>query len=348
MKALVLEKIGTLRVQDVELPAPDEDEVRIRVAATGICGSDVHGFTGENGRRFPGQVMGHESSGIIDAVGSDVSEFRVGEKVTFNPVVIPLEDTREFLGREQRHPSKTVIGVAPSYVSAFAEYLVVPSRNVVKLSDSMPLEIGALVEPLAVAVHAVRQSGASSEDSVLVIGGGPIGQSVVIALQMHGIKNIALSELQPSRRELVESLGAKLVDPTADDFAEGVAKVLGARPAVVIDAVGLTITLNSALQACREGGTICLVGMGAPEVQIPAYQVSTEERTLVGSFTYSAKDFSDAADWVGENFERLLPLVSEIVSIDQAEQKFSELASGADIPGKVLVRFFDEEDEYEA
>ncbi|WP_168212332.1 alcohol dehydrogenase catalytic domain-containing protein, partial [Salmonella enterica] len=117
----------------------------------------VHGYTGENGRRFPGQVMGHESSGVIAAVGDDVDGFAEGTPVTFNPVVVPAEDAAAFAGREQHHAGKHVIGVAKEIPAAFADYVVIPARNVVPLPADLPIELGALIEPLAVAVHAVRR-----------------------------------------------------------------------------------------------------------------------------------------------------------------------------------------------
>ncbi|MGB4135548.1 MAG: alcohol dehydrogenase catalytic domain-containing protein, partial [Microbacterium sp.] len=217
MRAVVLREIGALEVQERPAPTPESAEVLIRVAATGICGSDVHGYTGENGRRFPGQIMGHESVGYIESVGADVdpAAFPTGAVVTFNPVVVPAADVAEFAGREQHHPGKIVIGVAPDRQAAFADYVAVPARNVVLLPEGMPVVYGALVEPLAVAVHAVRRALADGDRRALVIGGGPIGQSVVLALRMHGVTAIALSEPDAGRRALCERLGARTIDPLA-------------------------------------------------------------------------------------------------------------------------------------
>src|SRR4249920_205973 len=176
MRALVLQDYGRLVVEDLPNPSPVADEVLIRVLATGICGSDVHGFTGENGRRIPGQIMGHESVGRVEELGPDVpgGVFRHGQTVTFNPVVIPEGDLTAYAGREQQSPNKYVIGVRPDIVSSFAELITVPARNVVPLPEDMPTAHGALVEPFAVAVHAVRRSGARPGQRAFVAGGGPI------------------------------------------------------------------------------------------------------------------------------------------------------------------------------
>jgi threonine dehydrogenase-like Zn-dependent dehydrogenase len=341
MKALRLEELGQLAVVDLPDPQPGPGEVRLRIIATGICGSDIHGFTGENGRRVPGQVMGHESVARIDALGDGVTGLEVGAIATFNPVVVPADEADAFEGREQMAPGKHVIGVAPHVVSSFAQLITVPAGNVVPLPAAMPVELGALIEPLAVSVHAVRRSGARPGDRVVVLGGGPIGQSTVLALQMAGVERIAVTELSPSRRELVERLGAVAVDAAGDDVLGALRAALGGAADVAIDAVGIEPTLRTSLQATRIGGTVCLVGMGAPKLGLDAFLVSTEERSIVGSFTYSAQDFRDAAEWIGQAPPQAAELISKAVPLEGGHDAFAELAAHADIPGKVLVRLDD-------
>lgn len=338
MKAVQLKDFGQVEVIEIEDPSPQPGEVLIEVIATGICGSDIHGFTGENGRRVPGQIMGHESVGRVSALGEGVIGIEVGQPVTFNPVVVPPEDVENFAGREQMSPDKKVIGVTPGIVASFAQRIAVPERNVVALPESMPIELGALIEPLAVAVHAVRRAGVESGDSVVVLGGGPIGQSVVLALQMAGIENIVVTEMIRSRRELVEALGAQTVDAAAEDAVQQVTERLGGPADRAIDAVGIEPTVRLALQATSIGSTICLVGMGAPQLTLDAFRISTEERVLTGSFTYSARDFQDAADWMGTAPQQAHQLISRQVPITAAQAEFAHLAEGGDTPGKVLVR----------
>jgi len=340
MLALVLHEIGELRVENRDTPSPDEGEVLIRVVATGICGSDVHGYTGENGRRFPGQIMGHESVGRVAALGpgTDLADLHPEQVVTFNPVVVPAIDAVEYAGREQHSPNKTVLGVAPEVQAAFAEFIVVPARNVVALPDSMPIEYGALIEPLAVAVHAVRRVLSPADQRALVIGGGPIGQSVILAFRLEGVETIYVSEVDPVRRSLCERLGATAVDPTVGSVVEAVVAA-GGLVDVAIDAVGITPTITDALNATAFGGRVCLVGMGSPNLDLPAFRVSTEERTIVGSFTYSAKDFVDAAAFVASGAPEIGELISREVSPDGADGAFRGLSRGDGTAGKVLVRF---------
>ncbi|KIH99661.1 zinc-containing alcohol dehydrogenase [Streptomonospora alba] len=343
MKALQLADFGRMEIVDLQAPEPGPGEVLVRIVATGVCGSDLHGFTGENGRRVPGQVMGHESAGTVAGLGAGVDGLSVGDTVTFNPVVVAEEDVEAYAGREQLSPNKRVVGVTPDIVASFAQRIVVPARNVVPLPPEMPIELGALVEPLAVAVHGVRNAGVQPDDAVVVLGGGPIGQSTVLALQMIGVSRIAVTEVVPSRRALVEELGVTAVDAGAEDAEELVARALGGPADRAIDAVGIEATLRSALRATRIGGTVCLVGMGAPTLTLDAFLISTQERSLVGSFTYSARDFADAAAWIGTAPPQARALISRQVPLAQGPQEFSALAAGDGTPGKVLIRLDEEQ-----
>lgn len=345
MRALVLTDFHRLDLVDVERPEPGPGEVLLRICATGICGSDFHGFTGENGRRVPGQIMGHESSGTIAALGEGVDEaaLPLGAPATFNPVVVPPEQAEEYRGREQHAPGKHVIGVAAEKSASFADFVVVPARNVLLLDAAMPLQLGALIEPLAVAVHAVGLADPRPEERALVVGGGPIGQSVVLALQRAGLSAIAVSEPDARRRELLASLGATALDPADGPLGEQLAGALGGAADLAIDAVGVTPTLADALTATRLGARIVLVGMGSPRLELAAFAVSTEERTIHGSFTYTARDFADATAWIGEHAEQAAALVSETVPPEQAHDAFTALAAGKGPAGKILVRFDSEE-----
>src|SRR3954471_12508770 len=127
MRALMLAEFGRMEVVERPDPSPGPGEALLAIVATGICGSDLHGFTGANGRRVPGQIMGHESVGRVAALGSGVDGITVGEPVTFNPVIIPDEDVRTYAGREQHSPNKYVIGVQHDVVASFAEMITVPA-----------------------------------------------------------------------------------------------------------------------------------------------------------------------------------------------------------------------------
>lgn len=341
MRVLELKNFGELVVTQRDRPAVGDRDVVIDVVVTGICGSDIHGYTGENGRRVLGQVMGHESAGRIAALGALVVDagLHVGQAVTFNPLIACGECEACSVGQQNHCPDRSVIGVNPALISAFAEQIVVPAANVVALSSAIPIAYGALVEPLAVAFHAVRRARVHPGQNVLVVGGGPIGQSVVLAALQEGARAVLVSEMDPGRRELCTRLGATVLDPRAGPLAEQVRAAFGSLADVAIDAVGISATMVGAISSTRFGGVVSLVGMGSPELVLDAYRVSTEEREIVGSFCYTNQDFLDAAAWVDQGSPLLAALISRQVSAEHADAAFAGLAAADGTTGKVLVSF---------
>lgn len=343
MKALVMTGPWALDVQEIADPTPEPDEVVVRIEATGICGSDFHGFTGDTGRRQAGQVMGHETVGYVESVGPAAQGAPApGTLVTVNPVLSCDACEVCASGNEQSCPHRRVIGVAPELISAFADRIAVRASNVVALAAGLTPELGALVEPLAVGYHAAVRGGCGPADRVLVLGGGPIGQACLLAAQRLGAAAVAVSDVNGLRRQLCADLGAAVLDPVAAAAAQGgvggaLADLLGGRATLVLDAVGLTPTVADAIAASTYGARIVLVGMGAPTVQLPAYGISTEERSLIGSFCYSREHFAATADWVGATDVPLARLIDGRIGYDDAAGAFTDLARGSTDASKILV-----------
>ncbi len=338
MQVLVYNGPWDLTVESFDDPRPGPGEVLIRIVATGICGSDIHGFSGETGRRSAGQVMGHETVGRVEALGDGVDPaLRTGTPVTVNPLIACGDCTACRAGAEQSCQNRRVIGVNPDIVSAFSGLMLAPERNVLSLPEEMPIEYGALIEPLSVGFHAASRGDCAAGDAVLVIGGGPIGQACILAAQRLGVQRIAVSEPNATRRSLSASLGAHGVDPTAGDLPEQVAAALGGQATVVLDAVGNSRSLQDAIDSTGFGARVVLVGMNAPRVELPAYSISTEERTVIGSFCFTAQNFRDTAAWVGSAPEVLSRLIDGRVDMDGAVAAFTELAKGESDSSKVLV-----------
>jgi threonine dehydrogenase-like Zn-dependent dehydrogenase len=343
MRALVLRGDYDIAVEERPDPRPGAGEVVLEVLATGICGSDFHGYSGENGRRHPGQVMGHETVGRIGELGAGVTGLTPGALVTVNPVMACGECAACASGQQQWCSRRVVLGVAPEIPAAFADRVAVPAANIVALPEEMPAELGALVEPLAVGYHAVRRGGATSADRVLVIGGGPIGQACLLAARRLGVEHLALSDVSATRRQLCAGLGARVIDPSAvgpsegSAFADVVAEALGGPATLVVDAVGVDRTVADALAASALGSRIVLVGMGSPRLDLAAYAVSTGERSLVGSFTYTAAEFAETAAWVGTVPDGIESLIDGRVGWDEAPQSFDDLARGRSLASKILV-----------
>jgi threonine dehydrogenase-like Zn-dependent dehydrogenase len=337
MRALVLREYYDIAVEERPDPLAGPGQVVLDVIATGICGSDFHGYSGENGRRHPGQVMGHETVGRIRELGADVEGVAIGQLVTVNPVMSCHECPACLSGQEHWCSRRIVLGVAREIPAAFADRVAVPAANIVPLPENMPEELGALVEPMAVGYHAVRRGQPRPEDRVLVIGGGPIGQACLLAARRLGVHAMALSDVSTTRRELCARLGAGVIDPANDNLPEAVAGRLGGPATLVVDAVGVSQTVADSMAASGLGSRIVLVGMGSPRLDLSAYALSTEERALIGSFTYTAAEFVDTAEWVGTVPEGIDALIDGRVGWEGAPQSFDDLARGRSAASKILV-----------
>jgi threonine dehydrogenase-like Zn-dependent dehydrogenase len=337
MRALVLRDFYDIAVEERPDPVAGPEQVVVEVIATGICGSDFHGYSGENGRRHPGQVMGHETVGRVRDLGPDVEGVAIGQLVTVNPVMSCHECPACLSGQEHWCSRRVVLGVAPEIPAAFADWVAVPASNIVPLPEHMPEELGALAEPMAVGYHAVRRGQPNPDDHVLVIGGGPIGQACLLAARRLGVQAMALSDVSPSRRDLCARLGAEVVDPTAGNLPEAVADRLGGPATLVVDAVGVNRTVADAMAASSLGSRIVLVGMGSPQLDLAAYTLSTAERSLIGSFTYTAAEFIQTAEWVGTVPEGIGELIDGRVDWEGAPQSFDDLARGRSTASKILV-----------
>lgn len=343
MRALVLAGFRRMELRELPLPLAAAGELLIQVAYVGICGTDLHGYTGANGRRVAGQVMGHEASGWIAArepLASSTDD--VGRAVTFNPLIACGRCSACNASQEQRCDSRRVIGVDPAIVSAFAEYLVVPAKNVHVLPPGMPLDHGALVEPVAVALHAVRRGNLLAGDSVLILGGGPIGQSAVLAARASGAVRVAVSEIDAGRRRICERLGAEAFDPSSGPLAGQLLTRWNQLPDVAVDAVGIGPSMRDAVDAIRGGGTVVLVGMGATAFELAPYPITTAEKSIVGSYCYSSSDFADAVRLVSDYAEDVVELVAARVPLSEAAAFFERLDRDGDLPGKVLVEIASE------
>ena len=337
MKALVLHGDYDIRVEHRPDPVAGPGEVVVAVLATGICGSDFHGYSGENGRRQPGQVMGHETVGHVADAGAGVDGLAVGQLVTVNPMMPCGDCDACSVDYAPACVNRSVIGVTPEISAAFADAMVVPARNVVVLPDGMVPEVGALVEPLAVGWHAVRRGTPTPTDRVVVIGGGPIGQACVLAAQRAGVATVMVTDVDERRRELCARLGAATADPAAADFAAHVRDGLGGPATLVVDAVGVNATMGDAFALSGPGARVVLVGMGSPRLDLAAYDVSTGERSVIGSFCYTDEEFRDTASWVGANATRLRTLIDGRVGWDGAPGSFEALARGTSAASKILV-----------
>jgi L-iditol 2-dehydrogenase len=288
MKALVLTEYNHFELQDVDKPTIKPNEVLVRVQAVGICGSDVHGMDGSSGRRIPPIVMGHEASGIIAEVGSDVKDWSTGDRVTFDSTVYALDDWYSRRGMYNLSDGREVVGVStPDFKrqGAFAEYVTVPQHILYAIPDNVTFTQAALVEPVAVALHAVSLTPIQINDSAVVVGAGMIGLFVIQALKLAGCATIIAIDLDDDRLALAKELGAtNVINARSTDVAQQVQALTHGRGAdVSFEVVGAGPTVKTAIDCVRKGATVTLVGNLAPTVEIPLQAVVTRQLRLQGS-----------------------------------------------------------------
>lgn len=328
MKALLLSKYSHLELTEVPVPQPGPSEVLVRVAACGICGSDVHGYDGSTGRRIPPLVMGHEAAGTIAAIGSNVNELSVGDRVTLDSTVYCDSCSYCRSGLVNLCDRREVLGVSCGdyrRAGAFAEFVLAPAHIAYRLPDNLTFAEAALLEAVAVAMHAVSLAPLSPEGTALVIGAGTIGLLIQQALRVAGCTRIFVADVDPGRMDLSRSLGADAVVTGGSNLVPQIQYLTnGAGVYVVLEAVGAEATVLDAIDSVRKGGTVVLVGNVSPEVGLPLQKVVSRQIRLQGSCA-SAGEYPQAIQNLSSGAIRVKPLITAIAPLAEGPQWFARL-----------------------
>jgi L-iditol 2-dehydrogenase len=328
MKALLLSQYRHLELTDLPTPEPGPDEVLIRVAACGICGSDVHGYDGSSGRRIPPIVMGHEAAGTIAAVGASVKGLSEGNRVTFDSTIYCGQCPPCTRGEANLCDHRQVLGVSCGDYrrpGAFAEFVVVPARIIYQLPDTFAFEQAAMLEAVAVALHAVSLVPIVPDSSALVVGAGTIGLLLQQALRGAGCTRVFVTDVDPTRLQLSRELGATTTISAGPEFAQEISRLTnGVGVDIAVEAVGKTETVNTAIDSVRKGGSVILVGNISPEVTLPLQKVVTRQIRLQGSCA-SAGEYPKAIQLMSSGAIRVKPLITAVAALDQGPLWFERL-----------------------
>jgi L-iditol 2-dehydrogenase len=328
MKALLLSQYRHLELTDLATPEPGRDEVLIRVAACGICGSDVHGYDGASGRRIPPIVMGHEAAGTIAAVGEGIRSLSKSERVTFDSTIYCGECSPCVRGDINLCDRREVLGVSCGEyrrAGAFAEFVVVPARIVHRLPENLSFAEAALLEAVAVALHAVSLVPIAPGSTALVVGAGAIGLLLQQALRVAGCSSVFVSDVDPTRLKLSLELGATALSSSGIHLAHQVLQLTnGSGVDIAVEAVGKAETVNAAIDSVRKGGSVVLVGNISPEVTLPLQKVVTRQIRLQGSCA-SAGEYPRAIELVSGGAIRVRPLITAVAPLVEGPQWFERL-----------------------
>ncbi|OGB92500.1 MAG: galactitol-1-phosphate 5-dehydrogenase [candidate division NC10 bacterium RIFCSPLOWO2_12_FULL_66_18] len=339
MKALVHTAPLQFDLRDVPQPQPGEDEVLVRVKACGICGSDVHGYTGSTGRRIPPIIMGHEAAGVVEAVGRNVRDLAAGDRITFDSTVYCNQCPACRQGRMNLCQNRKVLGVStPAFRrdGAMAEYVVVPWWITHRLPDAVSFEEAALIEPAAVSLHAARITPIEVNDVVAVVGAGQIGLFAMQAARVKGAGIVIALDVKEERLKLARQLGADVtINPAASDVAAEMRRAVGRPDAdVVLEAVGTETSVRLAMDLTTLGGNLTLIGNVTPRIQVNLQDIVSRELTIRGSCAI-AGEYRACLDLMASGRIQAKPLISRIVPLAEGQAAFDALHRGE--PGLVKI-----------
>ena len=332
MKALLLSQYNQLEIADLPAPVPGADEILVRVAACGICGSDVHGYDGTSGRRIPPIVMGHEAAGEVAAVGPGVTEYKPGDRVTFDSTVYCGQCEYCLEGDINLCNNRQVIGVSCvdfRRAGAFAEYVVVPQRICYHLPDALEYQEAAMLEAVSVALHGVRVSQMKGGETVLVIGAGMIGLLTLQAAKAAGAAQVLVADIDQSRLLRADKIGADatLLLSGAELVNEIHRRTNGRGVDLVLEAVGRDETVAASIASVRKGGTVTLIGNISPEVRIPLQVVVSRQIRLQGSCA-SSGEYPQAMELMASGKIQVKPLITAVAPLGDGPQWFDRLHAG--------------------
>lgn len=337
-----------LRIEQTPEPSPAAGEVKLRTAFAGVCGSDLHIYFDpeHSGVDFTKphpltktvlpQILGHEFSGTVVELGEGVESVAVGDRVA----VWPVYYCGECEGCRQgafNLCSKVAFHGVSSNGGGMAEYTTVPASMLHVLPDTVDLKLGALVEPMAVAWHAVAHSGIRPDQTALVLGSGPIGIGIWLALRAKGVRSVIVSEPAAARRAAIVAIGANpAVDPLTDDLAAVVADRTDARGVdFVFDAAGAARALPQAISLLALHGTLIVVALHEHSFDLNPAVLIPGEVSIRGSFAYDQSDFDEVIHAMSSGLYPTDGWVDE-VSLDDVSQAFADLRAGRGM--KILVR----------
>lgn len=343
MKAVILYGPNNFDSGEFDKPQIGDNDILLKMKSAAICGTDIRILEGKKtkGVRYP-SIIGHEICGIIDEVGKNVKCYNVGDKVAIANVM-PCKSCHSCLtGRENACLNRKAIGY--EYNGGFAEYVLIPDifvdgGNVVKLPENVSFEEGALIEPLACCIRGMKNAGTGFNDTVLILGAGPIGLMHLQLAKIAGAKQVIVSEPINSRREKALKLGAdRVVNPNEEDLSKIIMTMTdGIGADIIIMAIGVPAIVNSTIKLCRKGGTVNLFAgfAGTGESTIEVNTIHYNEITLNGSTAYKREDYLQSKDIVVSKKINLKEIITHRFKIDEFKKAYEVCKSGEGL--KVII-----------
>jgi (R,R)-butanediol dehydrogenase / meso-butanediol dehydrogenase / diacetyl reductase len=337
MSSIIYRGPKQISIETLPKPAPSADQALIKVAFAGVCGSDVHLYHGHHPRLKPGIIIGHEFSGeIMEFGGSEHAGFEIGDKVVIEPLLACGTCRSCIRGYYNVCKKHGLIGIDMN--GGFSDYAVVPVKRLHHVPEGLSLEAATLTEPLSVAVHAVRQSNLKLGDSVIVLGGGPIGLFVAQAARAAGAGMVMVSEVSDFRLQKARDLGFITIDGKVSDPIEEAKRLTNGDGAdVTFDAAGLQITARQSLLLTAIRGQIVIVAQFIQAPQFDLQRVNNWEYNIIGIREYTEVDYSRALRLLSTNEVDAAKMITHKMPITDFVTAIEKMEKSSDVL-KILVK----------
>ena len=337
MRAAYVVEIGKVEIREVNVPTLKDDEVLIKVKTVGVCGSDLHLFKGTHAFRKPPAVLGHEVAGDIVEIGKNVTNFKIGDRVTVEPHLGCGECEFCKTNLVNLCTSKKTPGT-PSWIGTFVEYFNAPEKAVYKINDDISYEMGTLIEPLAVAVHAIDRITVAEKDTLAILGSGTIGLLALVAAREAGYKNIICTDTQEFNLEMALKQGAKLaLNPLKEDVVARVMEFTGGRGVdVALIAADSKVIVDQASAMVRKRGEVGIIAMITEKIPVYTYNLVFNEQTLFGAMTYETKDFVKATEMINNGLD-LSDFLTQKLPLEESQRALDILSEKRENVVKVIV-----------
>lgn len=337
----VMTSPGVIEFREVPMPEPGEEQVLVKIKRIGVCGSDIHVYHGKHPFTSYPVTQGHEVSGEVVKLGEKAEGFAVGQKVTIEPQVVCGECYPCRHGKYNLCEELKVMGFQTTGTAS--EYFAVDAAKVTPLPKSLSYEEGAMIEPLAVAVHGIRQMGDVSGLKVAVLGAGPIGNLVAQAAKGLGADQVMITDISDYRLEKAQQCGVDFcVNTKRRDFGEAMAEAFGPDKAdVIYDCAGNNTTMGQAIRCARKGSVIVLVAVFAGMAEVDLAVANDHELDLKSTMMYRHEDYLEAIRLVEEGKVRLAPLISQTFEFADYQKAYEYIDSNRETTLKVIIKVQD-------
>lgn len=341
MKALVYHGPGKLEIEEWATPEPKAGEVRIKIQYTAICGSDLGAYKKASDRFRPPLILGHETSGIVDAVGEGVTELKVGDHVCCNPPIYCGECWYCKNGHYNICPNRLSLGNSVGIDTChgtFAEYICLPAFTLVPLPENVSLVHGAMMEPLAVGYHAAGNGNFTPGETTAVIGAGPIGLLTILSLRALGAGKIIVSDISEARLALAKQIGADvIVNANEEDLVKVVKEEtdgIGADRTILC--TGVPASFHQAIATTRSCGDMVLVGLVQSTLEFCPMDIFGRDVNIISSYTFT-EEIKQAVEMVSQGKIDLEPIISSIYSLENGKAAFDALGAPGSKELKVII-----------